>query len=82
MRREYKRWAILRPGNALTPDYLMGDMTTGMTGLYRTRREARNCPEMKDYNIMLRRRPDLRQPPHSWRAKRPVKVLVTVEVVE
>lgn len=82
VRREYTRWAILRPGNRLTPDYLMGQHDTKMTKFYLTREEARKDEGMRKYNAMLRRRRDLMECPHWWRAKRPVKVKVIVETIE
>ena len=78
----YRRWAILQPGNHLTPDYLMGNTATGMTTLFRTREKARQDRAMIEYNAMLARRRDLKEHPHYWRAKRPVKVLVTIERVQ
>ena len=80
--KQYQRWAILWPGNSLTPDYLLGDPEIGMTRLFRTRQEVRDFPEVRRFNKTLRQRRDLRQPPHNWKAKRPVKVIVTVELQE
>ena len=77
----YQRWAILYTGNDLTPDYLMGNTATGMTTLFKTRAKARQDKAMIEYNAMIARRRDLREYPHYWRAKRPVKVLVTIERV-
>lgn len=81
VRNQYTRWAVLWPGNEIQRDYLMGSPTTGMTTLFRTRDEARNSETLKAYNEMLKDRKDLRSPPFNWRARRPVKVVVTVEVV-
>jgi hypothetical protein len=80
--RRYHRWAILIAGNRLTPDGLLGRLDTGMARLYHTRQEARDDPDVRKFNAMLRRRKDLRSPPHNWRAYRPVKVVVTVELAD
>jgi len=49
-----------------------------MTTLFFTRDEAREAKRLVEFNEMIARRPDLKRPPHSWRAMRPVKVIVTV----
>lgn len=85
MKRVYKKWAILWPSeNRLDgkSELLMGSPDTQMTWLFNTRREARQHHALQTYNSMLRRRPDLRREPHGWRARRPVRVKVTVEVIE
>jgi len=84
MKKEYTRWAILWPSeNKLEGkrNLLMGNASTEMVWLFLTRNHARMCQECRGYNEMLRRRPDLRAEPHGWRARRPVKVKVTVETV-
>lgn len=79
----YDRWAIVMPGTGskTRPDLLLGTYTTGMTRLFQTREAARQDRELLLFNDMLRHRPDLRRPPHNWRAYRPVKVRVTVEQI-
>jgi hypothetical protein len=82
--REYTRWAILWPSeNKLDgkKEYLLGTTDTQMTQLFLTREEARKDKNLTNYNAMLRKRPDLRREPHGWRARRPVKVKVTVEQI-
>ena len=81
MKKQYRRWAILRPGNGLSPDLLMGNLEAGMTTLYKTRAKARRDVRMRNFNAMIRDRKDLREPPHEWKANYPVKVIVTVETI-
>lgn len=82
--RVYERWAIMGSSNNRLDGYsewLLGTYETGMSVLFRTRQEARDYPELKRYNGMLRRRRDLRIEPHGWRAYRPVKVRITIQAV-
>lgn len=57
-------------GNPLTPSRLIGSYE------FRTRRECRVWIE-REYGY-IRKRPDLRRPPHEWRVPRAVRVTVTV----
>lgn len=85
MKKTYQRWAILWPIRNRLDGYqevLMGDSRTGMTWLFRTREEARQHHLLKTFNSSLRNRADLRREPHGWRARRVVKIQITVEVVE
>jgi hypothetical protein len=81
---DYERWAILWPSkNRLDGERrdLLGTPDTGMTMLFRTRQEVRDHPKVREFNEMLRRRPDLRAEPHGWKARRPVKVKVTIDEI-
>lgn len=74
----YNRWAILwDSGGPL--DGLVGQPETGMTRLFRTRREAREYKEL--HFGYIRYREDLKKAPHWWKVPKVVKVTVKVTVV-
>ncbi len=66
---------VCRPGLRPAPPHMAGYTTM----CFRTRKEARQAA--RQIWRFLDNRPDLRRPPHNWRAPKIVRVNVTVEEV-
>jgi hypothetical protein len=72
----FEKWAVLWSGASAdgNPYFIFEESRPAE---FRTRNEARQF--ITEQYGFIRRRPDLRRPPHSWRMPRAVKVRVTME---